>query len=160
MFSARKEAMNYSWLLSFLDLQILLCKGSTLLSFMNISFLIFFHVQFCFNWRIIALQNFVVFCQTSTWISHRCKYVPSLLTFKNISKCFPIKLLWFQKSLPNILVSITSSWIYFPYHWQWTSKNGFFICCRKDFKVLYPHSPWKLNCSMQNVFKVILSTII
>ena len=23
-------------------------------------------------WRIIALQNFVVFCQTSTWISHRC----------------------------------------------------------------------------------------
>jgi len=23
-------------------------------------------------WRIIALQNFVVFCQISTWISHRC----------------------------------------------------------------------------------------
>ena len=23
------------------------------------------------NWRIIALQNFVVFCQTSTWISHK-----------------------------------------------------------------------------------------
>ena len=23
-------------------------------------------------WRIIALQNFVVFCQTSTWISHIC----------------------------------------------------------------------------------------
>ena len=23
------------------------------------------------NWRIIALQNFVVFCQTSTWISHQ-----------------------------------------------------------------------------------------
>jgi len=27
-----------------------------------------------FNWRIIALQNFVVFCQTSTWISHRYTY--------------------------------------------------------------------------------------
>ena len=25
----------------------------------------------CFNWRIIALQNCVGFCQTSTWISHR-----------------------------------------------------------------------------------------
>ena len=31
-----------------------------------------------FNWRIIALQNFVVFCQTSTQISHRCTYIPSL----------------------------------------------------------------------------------
>ena len=27
----------------------------------------------------IALQNFVVFCQTSTWISHRYTYIPSLL---------------------------------------------------------------------------------
>ena len=32
-----------------------------------------------FYWRIIALQNFVVFCQTSTWISHRYTYVLSLL---------------------------------------------------------------------------------
>ena len=32
-----------------------------------------------FNWRIIALQNFVVFCQTSTWINHRYTYIPSLL---------------------------------------------------------------------------------
>ena len=30
------------------------------------------------NWRIIALKTFVVFCQTSTWISHRYTYVPSL----------------------------------------------------------------------------------
>ena len=30
------------------------------------SFFIYF-----FNWRIIASQNFVVFCLTSTWISHR-----------------------------------------------------------------------------------------
>ena len=27
-----------------------------------------------FLWRIIALQNFVAFCQTSTWISHRYTY--------------------------------------------------------------------------------------
>ena len=33
-----------------------------------------------FNWRIIALQNFVVFCQTSTWLSHRYPYIPSLWT--------------------------------------------------------------------------------
>ena len=30
---------------------------------------IFFNL--CFYWRIIALQNFVVFCQTLTWISHQ-----------------------------------------------------------------------------------------
>ena len=28
-----------------------------------------------FNWRIIALHNFVVFCQTATWISHRYTYI-------------------------------------------------------------------------------------
>ena len=32
-----------------------------------------------FNWRIIALQNFVVFCQTSAWISHWYTDIPSLL---------------------------------------------------------------------------------
>ena len=32
---------------------------------------------FIFSWRIIALQC-VGFCQTSTWIRHRCIYVPSL----------------------------------------------------------------------------------
>ena len=41
-----------------------------------------------FNWRIIALQNFVVFCQTSTWISHRYTYIPSLLNLPPIS--YPI----------------------------------------------------------------------
>ena len=34
---------------------------------------------FIFNWRIIALQNFVVFRQTSTRINHKYTYVPSLL---------------------------------------------------------------------------------
>ena len=33
-----------------------------------------------FNWRIIALQNFVVFSQTSTWIIHR-HYVLLLVLF-------------------------------------------------------------------------------
>ena len=34
------------------------------------SSILFFFFNLFFNWRIIALQNFVVFCQTSTWISH------------------------------------------------------------------------------------------
>ena len=37
---------------------------------------------FFFNWGIIALQNFVVFSQTSTCISHRYTYIPSLLNSK------------------------------------------------------------------------------
>ena len=33
--------------------------------------LVFFWPFYFFNWRIIALRNFVVFCQTSIIISHR-----------------------------------------------------------------------------------------
>ena len=42
-----------------------------------------------FNWRIIALQNFVVFSQTSTWISHRYTYIPSLLNLPPTSLPIP-----------------------------------------------------------------------
>ena len=38
-----------------------------------------------FNWRIIALQNFVVFCHTSIRISRRYTQVPSLLGLPPIS---------------------------------------------------------------------------
>ena len=40
---------------------------------------LFKKINLFFYWRIIALQNFVVFCQTSTWITHRYTYIPSLL---------------------------------------------------------------------------------
>ena len=43
-------------------------------------FLFFLFVCFIFNWRIVALQHCVGFCQISSWISHRYTYVPSLLT--------------------------------------------------------------------------------
>ena len=42
-----------------------------------------------FYWRIIALQNFIVFCLTSTWISHRYAYIPSLLNLPPISLPIP-----------------------------------------------------------------------
>ena len=44
-----------------------------------IFFLILAFLKFVFYWRIIAIQNFVAFCQTSTWIRHRYTYIPSLL---------------------------------------------------------------------------------
>ena len=42
---------------------------------------VFFFNQFIFYWRIIALQNFTVFCQTSKWVSHQfsCSVVSNSL---------------------------------------------------------------------------------
>ena len=40
---------------------------------------VFFFFNLFFYWRIIALQNFVVFCQISAWISHRYTHIPSCL---------------------------------------------------------------------------------
>ena len=42
---------------------------------MSFSFFLFTFLNLFFNWRIIALQNFVVFCHTSTRISHRYIYI-------------------------------------------------------------------------------------
>ena len=44
---------------------------------LSVSHFFFFLIYLFFGWRITALQNFLV-CQTSTWISHRYTYVPSL----------------------------------------------------------------------------------
>ena len=44
---------------------------------------------FFFNWRIIALQCCIDFCHTSTWIRHRCTYVPSFLNLWPTSQPFP-----------------------------------------------------------------------
>ena len=50
--------------------------------------LLFFNM-FCFvlffYWMMIDLENFAVFCQTSTWISHKYTYIPSLLKLPPIS---------------------------------------------------------------------------
>ena len=54
-----------------------------------ISFIFSFYF---FYWKISVLQNFVVFCQTSTWISHRYTYIPSFLSLPPIS--LPIPSLW------------------------------------------------------------------
>ena len=50
---------------------------------------------FVFNWRKIALQNFVVFCQTSTWISHRYTHIP----FEPLSHIPLTPLGWYRASV-------------------------------------------------------------
>ena len=52
-------------------------------------FQLFLSFLFFFFWRIIALQNFIVFCQTSTWISRRYTYIFSLLNLAPISLPIP-----------------------------------------------------------------------
>ena len=54
----------------------------------NVLFLSF-KILFIFYWRIIVLQNFVVFCQTSTWVSHRYTDIASLLNLPPISLPIP-----------------------------------------------------------------------
>ena len=77
-------------LLSLLILPLFSSSFSSLFSLLpSPSFLPSFFFNLFFNWRIIALQNFVVFCQTSTWISHKCTYVPSLLNLPSISLPIP-----------------------------------------------------------------------
>ena len=57
--------------------------------------LLIFSNVFIFNWRIIALQYCVGFCHTSTWISHRYTYAPSLLNLPPTSPCFWSAVSWF-----------------------------------------------------------------
>ena len=45
--------------------------------------------MYFFNWGIAALQYCVGFCHTSTWISHRYTYVPSLLNLFPTSQHIP-----------------------------------------------------------------------
>ena len=37
-----------------------------------------FYLKVIFNWRIIAIQYYVGFCHTATWIGHKYRYSPSL----------------------------------------------------------------------------------
>ena len=53
-----------------------------------------FLVYLFFNWRIIALQNFIVFCQTPTWISHRYGIIPQILLIRELSQGRVISILW------------------------------------------------------------------
>ena len=67
-----------------------------------------------FYWRIIALQNFV-FCPTSTWISHRCTYIPSFWTsLPSPSASHPSRLI--QSACLSLLNQTAKScWLSFAY---------------------------------------------
>ena len=74
---------------------------------------------FLFNlflyWRIIDLQNFAVFCQTSTWISHRYTHIPSLWTsFPSPSPSHPSGLVQ-SPCLSFLSITANSRWLFILY---------------------------------------------
>ena len=82
----------------------------------NISFLFIyilngFLIHLLFNWKIIAVQNFVGFCQISTWISHRYSYAPSLLNHLPISLPIPPLLVVQSSSLSSLSYTTNSHWL-------------------------------------------------
>ena len=75
-----------------------------------------FKINLFFNWRIIALQNFAVFCQTSTWISHRYTYTrPFWTSLPSPSPSHPFRML--QSSCLSLLRHTENSHWYLFYIW-------------------------------------------
>ena len=62
-------------------------------------------------WSIIALQNFVVFCQTSTWSSHGCTYLPTLLNLPPTSLPIPNSRLTKSPCLSFLSQTANSCWL-------------------------------------------------
>ena len=71
-----------------------------------------FKISSFFNWRIIALQNCVVFCQTSTWISHRYTNIPSFSNLPPTSLHWHRALVWVSWAIQQITIG------YLFYIWQ------------------------------------------
>ena len=65
----------------------------------NAYYLLYFFIHLFFNWRKIAVQNFVIFCQTATGISDKCN---CLFDSRGVS---------FQGSTVKLLVQLTGKCI-------------------------------------------------
>ena len=85
-------------------------------------FLSYFFFQFFFYWRIISLQNFVVFCQSSTWISHAAAAAKSLQSCPTL--CDPMDGSPPGSPIPGILQARPLEWvaISFSSAWKWKVK--------------------------------------
>ena len=86
--SSRREGRKWSFVRSAPGFHYSILCASRLFLYLFLKFYLFF------NWRIIALQNFAVFCQTSIWISHRCTHIPSFLKLPVPSH--PTPLSWYR----------------------------------------------------------------
>ena len=78
-----------------------------------------------FNWRIISLQYCIGFCHTSTWISHRYTYVPSIWNLPPTSHS--ILPLWFSWTILLVLcpirVSLDERFSAEGWWWVWKGQD-------------------------------------
>ena len=105
-----KVERNFKFLLAALLITISFTQGFTYRQ-ENILVNIIFLINLFFNWRIMSLQNFVVFCQTSTWISHRYIYIPFLLNLPPISQPSRPSRLIQSPCLSSLLHTTNSCWL-------------------------------------------------
>ena len=80
-------------------------------------FILFFNLCLFFNWSIIALQNFVVFYQTSTWITNI--YFERLLGDIFPPLCFYVKLICLISQRFSLLRKQNSSFSLGHFLIQW-----------------------------------------
>ena len=84
-----------------------------------------------FNWKIIALQNFVVFCHTSTRISHRYTHVSSL---PSPSPHHPSACWWAPIWVPWVIQQMPIGYLFYT----WYCK---FLCYYLPYISPSPSSP-------------------
>ena len=95
------KRLNFGWMFT-QTVTFFFASVYLLFSFFDELQVLFCFFNLYFYWRIIALQNFVVFCQTSTWISHRYMYIyiyPLPLEPPSCLPPHPTPLGWYQAPL-------------------------------------------------------------
>ena len=108
----------------------------------------FLFLKKIFNWRIIALQNFVVFCHTSTRIKHKYTHVLSRPALPPIS--LPI---------PPFACRRASVWVSWVIQ-QIPIGDLFYVWCCKFLSTLFIHLPFCLlssHCVHRSVLYVCFS---
>ena len=93
------------------EITVVVCFSTLILD----DYLICYFLKFIFNWRIIALQYGVGFCQTPTWISHRYMSPPSWTSIPPPTSSHPSRLL-LSPSLSHTANSHWEAWILT--HWM------------------------------------------
>ena len=99
--------------------------------------------MFTFNWKIIALQYCVGFCHTTTWITHRYTYVPSLLNL--LSPC-----------TPRLSTSRLSKHSYFLNVCLFLIALGL-CCCSQALWICGEQGPLWLWCRRFSLWRLLLS---
>ena len=95
----------------------------------------FFLITF-FNWRVIALQNFAVFSQTSTWISHAAAAAKLLQSCPTL--CDSIDGSPPGSTIPGILQARTLEWVAISFSNAWKRK----VKVKSLSRVRLFESPW------------------